>query len=143
MIEPVEQLHAVLRRHKQNATGPRLAIFQALQQNEPLTMKQLVKACGEAVDRSSVYRTVALFERLGIVQRLQIGWKHRIELSNTFQHHHHHLYCTGCGSVTVIPEDDVLESRVHALATQKGFHASDHQIEIRGLCESCQSKRPG
>lgn len=138
MIEPLDQLYKTLRQHKQSATSPRLAVFEALHSNEPLTMQQLIRECGPTVDRASIYRTVTLFERLGIIQRLQIGWKYRIELSNAFQHHHHHLYCTNCGAVTAIPEDQILEERMHSLAANEGFQADDHQIEIRGLCKSCQ-----
>jgi len=37
----------------------------------------------------------------------QIGWKYKLELSNAFQHHHHHLTCLQCGGVTPLPEDGV------------------------------------
>lgn len=100
-------------------------------------MGQLVAACTSTIDRASVYRTVSLFETLGVIQRLQIGWKYRIELSDKFQDHHHHLHCTVCGKIIVIAEDTVLEKRISSLAAYHNFTARDHQIEIRGRCESC------
>lgn len=102
-------------------------------------MSELAERCGQ-INRASIYRTVRLFEDLDIVHRIQVGWKYKLELSDNFQHHHHHLHCTGCGAVTAIPEDNQLENRLLEIAGEKGFEAHDHQVEIRGLCPSCQHK---
>lgn len=89
-----------------------------------------------SVDRSSVYRAVELFERLGIVQRLNTGWKYRIELTDKFAAHHHHVTCTHCGR-TVPLEETELEAFIEQLAARHGFQPSGHQIEIQGLCQQC------
>lgn len=101
-------------------------------------MQQLVHRCKSSIDRASVYRTITLFERLGVVQRLQIGWKYKLELSNAFQNHHHHMTCLQCGSVTPLPEDSILEAQLTRLAQQHNFDANDHQLEIRGRCSNCR-----
>ena len=75
MIEPLEQLMNSLKQHGQSLTKPRQVVFAALQGQEPQTMQQLVATCAGQIDRATVYRIVSLFEQLGIVQRLQIGWK--------------------------------------------------------------------
>ena len=103
-------------------------------------MHEVVLACRGKVDRASVYRNIALFEHLGIVQRLQIGWKYKLELSDNFNHHHHHMTCVRCNQTTALPEDQQLESRLQQLARTRGFAPQDHQIEIRGLCQNCQTK---
>ena len=103
-------------------------------------MHELVEACQGKVDRASVYRTIAMYEQLGIVQRLQIGWKYKLELSDTFNHHHHHLTCSRCGITIPLPEDQQLENRLRQLARDLHFNPQDHQIEIRGLCKACQSQ---
>src|ERR1700722_13846047 len=92
MIEPLEELKAALKSREYSLTAARQAVFSALLDKEPQTMQQLVAAC-PTIDRASVYRTVSLFEQLGVVQRLQIGWKYKLELSDRFHHHHHHLTC--------------------------------------------------
>ena len=102
MIEPLEQLKKTLKERGQSLTRPRQLVFSALQGKEPQTMHQLVTACAVQIDRASVYRTVAVYERLGIIQRLQIGWKYKLELSDAFQRHHHHLTCLKCGRVIPI-----------------------------------------
>lgn len=139
MPEPLEQFKTALKHQGQSLTRARLAVFNALQDKEPQTMREVVAACGGQVDRASVYRTIALFERLGIVQRLQIGWKYKLELSDSFHHHHHHLTCTNCGRTIPLPEDRQLEARLHTLSRSQDFTMKGHQLEIQGLCADCHN----
>lgn len=101
-------------------------------------MHNIVAACRGSVDRASVYRTITLFEKIGVVQRLQIGWKYKLELSNNFHHHHHHFSCRLCGQIIPMPEDRQLESRLQKVAKQQGFKIEEHQLEIQGICQNCQ-----
>jgi len=137
MDKPLEQLRTTLKKHRQSLTGARLAVFKALENKEPQTMREIVAACAGKADRASVYRTVALFERLGIAQRLQIGWKYKLELSDAFHRHHHHLTCLSCGRTFPLPEDRQLEAGLHSLSRAQGFLMKDHQLEIQGLCKDC------
>lgn len=139
MITPIEQLENSLKTANQSITEPRRVVFNALQGKEPQTMHQLVAACAGVINRASVYRTVTLFERLGIVQRLQIGWKYKLELSDSFHHHHHHLTCLKCGITSALHEDMELELRLAHLARQYSFSMQDHQLEIQGYCMQCQT----
>lgn len=100
-------------------------------------MHEIIAACAGQTDRASVYRSIALFEQLGIVHRLHIGWKYKIELTDVFSHHHHHLACSRCGTVIPLTEDDELESMLSQLAASHNFQAQSHQLEIRGLCVRC------
>jgi len=139
MIEPLEQLQQSLK-GQGSLTEPRRIIFTALLYQEPQTMSQLVAACRGQVDRASVYRTIALFEKLGIVQRLQIGWKYKLELSDAFHRHHHHLTCLKCGQVIPFDGDQALERKLQTIAEAKSFKIQAHQLEIQGLCQACQRK---
>lgn len=138
MLDPFEQFKAVLKQHRQSLTRSRQIIFQALQDKEPQTMTEIVAACQSRVDRASVYRTISLFEHLGIVQRLQIGWKYKLELSDTFHRHHHHLTCRQCGTTFALSEDFQLERLLEAVAAAQGFMMQDHQLEMQGVCRACQ-----
>jgi Fur family ferric uptake transcriptional regulator len=127
----------VLRQHGYSLTKTRQAIFSALVDSGPLTMAQLTNKVHAHADRTSVYRTVVLFEQLGIINRLQIGWKYKLELSDLFADHHHHATCLQCGKVVSLDEDDVLEASIHKLAQTVGFTPQNHSLEIRGLCPTC------
>jgi len=139
MRDSSEEFKAILDARPHSLTKTRQAVFDALHHQEPQTMQELVAACRGQADRASVYRTVKLFEKLGIVQRLQIGWKYKLELSDRFHNHHHHLTCQRCGQTQALPADDRLEQRLRILARQQHFRMQSHQLEIYGLCSSCQS----
>lgn len=138
MSDTNDQLSKVLRAHGQSITRARQTVFAALQGQEPQSMRALVAACADQIDRASVYRTIALFERIGVVRRIHIGWKDKLELADAFHHHHHHLSCTSCGTIIPLSEDAALEERLRNLAEQHNFSIQDHQIEIQGLCQQCQ-----
>jgi len=138
-MQPVDQLAEALRQSRQSLTKPRLAVFVALQGEEPLTIRDLIARC-PGVDRASVYRTVALFEQLGIVQRIQMGWKYKLELSDAFHKHHHHATCLGCDRSFILPEDSKLETYVRHMAESVGLRLERHQLELQGYCPACQKK---
>lgn len=140
MATPIETLQSILKKHRQSVTGARLAVFSALYGQEPMSMHELVEKVGDEVDRSSTYRAIDLFEKLGIVQRLNTGWKYKIELTDIFNEHHHHLTCASCGKTIALNEEN-LEAVVEGLAHQHGFKVTAHQIEIQGICPECQRKQ--
>ncbi|HVX24639.1 MAG TPA: transcriptional repressor [Candidatus Saccharimonadales bacterium] len=132
------QLQQHLKQYHASLTGARKTVFHALLDREAMSMNELVELTAGQLDRATVYRTVELFVEIGIIQRLPIGWKYKIELTDTFNHHHHHLTCGRCGTVIPLAEDETLESRLSELAQLYQFKADSHQIEIRGLCLTCQ-----
>jgi Fur family ferric uptake transcriptional regulator len=138
MTEAMGQLNEVLHQHGQKSTATRRHVFKALQGKEPQTIQEIYNYCKGNTDRSSVYRTITLFEQLGIIKRLQIGWKYKLELSDDFHHHHHHLTCLGCGKVIPLGEDEELEKRFKVLSDKKDFQVTEHQLEIQGYCKNCQ-----
>lgn len=137
-MEQEKQLRNFLKAHQLSTTDTRLKVFKALDKQEPQTMSELITTLTN-VDRASVYRTVALFEKLGIIRRLQIGWKYKLELSEQFNYHHHHISCTKCGAIFPLREDANLEAIINSLANEYGFEPQDHQLEIQGLCRNCQN----
>lgn len=138
MTDPKTDFETLLKRAGYSVTATRREVFAALQGKEPQTMRELLIACEGTIDRASVYRTITLFEQLGIVKRLQIGWKYKLELSDAFHHHHHHLTCTKCGRTTPFEESAELEHQLAALAASQQFVMRDHQLEIQGICKACQ-----
>ena len=130
-------LAAKLRAANYSATKPRLAVFTMLQQHDSITIRELVEGLRGTVDRASVYRTVDLFEKLDIVHRIYNGWKYKLELSDDFMHHHHHLTCTICGRVISIVEDTELSKIIDRMSTMHNFTVTNHQFELTGVCQSC------
>lgn len=133
-----DRFKEALRAAKLSLTMPRLSVFNTLLTQGPLTIHELTVAI-PIVNRSSIYRTVEALEKVGVIHRLQIGWKYKLELSDRFSHHHHHAICNTCGQITDLPEDSVIESHLRRLAREHDFSAQGHQLEIRGLCANCRA----
>ena len=138
MLDASEEFKTTLNTRAYSLTKTRQLVFAALQDKEPQTMAEIVAACQNRADRASVYRTINLFEKLGIVQRLQIGWKYKLELSDRYHYHHHHLTCSKCGQTFALPNDQRLEQRLRQLSREQNFHMRGHQLEIQGLCKNCR-----
>jgi len=129
----------VLRENGLSVTKQRLLIFETLEDREPLSMYELYELVKGQLDRASLYRTITTFEKLGIVSRINIGWKYKVELSDQFAGHHHHLSCLGCGQVIPINENE-LESFIESLAKSHKFKPVEHQIELQGYCDTCTNR---
>ena len=138
METALSTLATTLKSNNYSLTNARKTVFTALLDKEPQTMAELVKLTGNKIDRASIYRVVALFEQLGIVERLQIGWKYKLELSDSFRSHHHHISCTSCGKTQMFEESRIIEFELKQLADEAGFIETGHQLELRGICKTCQ-----
>lgn len=137
MNKMVDVLSETLKSNGYSLTKARKTIFLALLDKEPQTMAELATTVSKDVDRASVYRIISLFEKLGIAERLQIGWKYKLELSDSFSTHHHHITCTNCGRTQVFEETSVLGYELKQIAQEAGYTETGHQLELRGLCDSC------
>jgi Fur family ferric uptake transcriptional regulator len=137
MPEPLKELQKTLKTNGYSLTEARAVVFEALQGEEPQTMQQVVSAC-PSINQTSVYRAISLFEKLGIIQKLQIGWKYKIELTDAFHDHHHHLTCQRCGKIITFEEGDKLEALLQDIARHSNFEMREHQLEIQGLCALCK-----
>lgn len=137
MSQLTPEVAQILKENGYSLTRQRFAVFDLLLDQEPLTLAELYERAAGKLDRASLYRIVALFERIGIIKRVNIGWKYKLELSDKFAEHHHHLTCIKCHKITPINEQE-LEEFVGRLATNNRFKPLEHQIEIQGYCEVCQ-----
>lgn len=132
-----ETLKAILKKNHASLTKPRKLVFDLLAGQEPQSMQVLAKRAEGQIDRATVYRVIELFERLGIVHRLNIGWKYKVELTDIFGQHHHHFYCTNCGRAYSLPANTMLETMINSVAANDGFNPRGHQLEIYGTCPNC------
>jgi Fe2+ or Zn2+ uptake regulation protein len=136
MINLENDFKGLLKKHGQSITEQRLLIFNLLLGKEPLTMHELIERANDQIDRASIYRIIGLFDQIGVTQRLNIGWKYRIELTDKFAQHHHHLTCLSCHKVIPINKDE-LEDFMSQLAIAQKFTPVEHQVEIQGYCNKC------
>jgi Fe2+ or Zn2+ uptake regulation protein len=110
----------------------------------PVTVPELMSIDDADVAQSSLYRNLVVLEDVGVLQRVA-GWGNhdRFELSESLSgHHHHHLKCTSCGSVSDIPAthgfEKAVDAEAQAVAFELGFEVTGHSVDLYGLCPSCQ-----
>jgi Fur family ferric uptake transcriptional regulator len=132
-------LRAILKDNGSSLTIPRRIVFDNLYGQDPQNMQSLVKKSGGVLDRATVYRTIKLFEKLGIVHRINTGFKYKLELSDIFSGHHHHLHCSNCGRIIDFPSNPMMETMIDTLATKANFAQRSHSLDIYGLCSKCKN----
>lgn len=137
-MQTFERFTKTLRDAGQSVTKSRIALFRLLENKEPQSTAELLGQASGQFDRASLYRSLALFEELGIVQRLYIGFKYKIELTDLYSHHHHHVSCIKCGKVIPLNEHEQIERMITLLAKRHGVRATSHQLEIQGYCSECE-----
>lgn len=138
MDQGLAKLKQTLKEAGSNATKSRQSVFNELQKNGPISIAALTAATKQQTDRATVYRTVELFEKLGIVNRIWHDTAHQVELSEIFTPHHHHAVCQNCGRIVDITSSE-LESAISTLAKHHKFLALNHTVELSGYCSNCQS----
>jgi Fur family ferric uptake transcriptional regulator len=136
----IDRFKEILKDSGNSFTVPRQTVFEQLVKSGPTTATELARACAPTIDRATTYRTVTLFERLGVVNRIWHGFKSQIELSEIFTPHHHHASCQHCG-VSIDIVDPELEKLLSRIAKERNFLALGHVIELTGYCQKCQLKQ--
>src|SRR2546421_2406491 len=91
------------------------------------------------ISRATVYRTLELLVKSGLVRRVHLGEEHYHYEHVRGDSHHDHLVCTACGSVIEF-NDPELERRQLEICARKKFTPTFHNLQILGVCESCRKK---
>ncbi len=138
-MQPEDKLPEILARTGHKTTTVRKRIYSLLLDvDQPLSNSELVKLASD-LDKVSVYRTIALFESIGVIHRIWNGFKSKIELDEELSPHHHHFSCTICGRVSSF-DDEELEKTLAQIALKLGVSVKRHLIELSGTCSSCSVK---
>jgi Fur family ferric uptake transcriptional regulator len=98
-----------------------------------------LKDDGERIGKATIYRTVEILVRSGLVEERDFGegFK-RYEHLFGQQPVHAHLICTNCSEVVEIQSPELLRLQEEA-AEDRGFLPTRHRMEIFGLCSACQA----
>ncbi len=96
-----------------------------------------VKAKYPRMNISTIYRTLELLERLGLVTETDLG-EGRVRYHSAEKGHHHHLVCQKCGKITDL--DETLLSHLKDVLREKyGFMADLRHLAIFGHCRRCKN----
>lgn len=130
-----QEIKNVLKDQGFSATKTRMAVLESILRFQPVSINELINSLPN-VDRATVYRTIDLFVDLNIAKKVYTGFKYSIELSDSFQEHHHHLTCLRCGNVIDVKTPEI-EFAIEQTANANGFRPVRHDLEITGYCSNC------
>lgn len=118
-----------------------LQIFQNLASGHHLSAEDLhttLQEQGETISLSTIYRTLKMMARMGILRELELAEGHKhYEINQPYPHHHHHLICVRCNKTIEFKSDTVLKSGSR-VAQREGYHLLDCQLTIHAVCPTCQ-----
>lgn len=95
-----------------------------------------LRAGGENVGLSTVYRTLQAMADAGEIDTLRSEAGESV-YRRCSDSHHHHLVCRTCGA-TVEVEGPTVERWTRSVAEQHGYADVSHTLEIFGYCPACR-----
>lgn len=124
-------------------TPQRLEILKVLLAEEKYySAEEILKKVQErypAVSFDTVYRTLYLLKRVGLVIELNFQGGYRRFEFNHEDKHHHHLVCLKCGlsqKLSCCPAECLLRVKEE----NPEFAITGHSFEIYGYCKDCRGK---
>jgi Fur family ferric uptake transcriptional regulator len=114
-----------------------LHVFQNLPKGNHLSAEELHEVLdgrGEGISLSTIYRSVKLMARMGILRELELAEGHKhYELNQPYPHHHHHIVCIQCNKTIEFKDDSILK---HSLkqCQKEGFQLIDCQLTVMTIC---------
>ena len=103
------------------------------------TLLELAKEKDPGIDRSTVYRTIGMLKRRGLIDELDLmhieGEKHYYEVKTN--HDHCHMACFKCGAVMEFTSASFEKLKVE-MARRSGFEIRAIRLEVGGVCRKCR-----
>ena len=135
---------ASLRRYGFKLTPQRRAVIQAITSSQdhltPATIYQKIHPDHPNIGLVTIYRTLGTLAQLGLICELHgEGICHSYTIGTP--EHHHHLVCSGCGTVVNFTSHD-LSDLEQSLSEDSGFRIDGHLLEFFGLCRDCIKNTP-
>jgi len=135
----IDQVASAIKDKGISLTKARKSIIDVmLKFDRPLTGPEILNELDGSMDESTVYRNLALLERIDIVACLQLDKKGiHYELKNPkAKHHHHHIVCNICNKIVCL-DICAVSGILNTLSKNTGFKDIEHSLEFYGTCETC------
>jgi len=129
-------MHNLLKERGLKTTSARIAVLGVFSKiKEPLDASSIYKKIkNKKINEVTVYRTLADFEKSGILRRVDL--RKDSVLYELSQEHHHHIVCTNCSRVEEF-ENEKLEKLLEKIRSSKFRNITEHSLELFGLCLKC------
>jgi len=125
---------------KLRLSHPRLLLYQELSNAiTPLSPQELYQSLlkkQKKIGLTSIYRSLDLFESMGMVFKIINGSGVKYKLCE-IDEHHHHIICKACGSVVELDFCDISDWS-KKVSESTGYQVIDHQLSFYGFCKACK-----
>ncbi|NDJ84794.1 MAG: transcriptional repressor [Chloroflexi bacterium] len=136
-----QRISRILHQAGYKFTKPRRQVADVVFNSERhLTAPEIVErvaAIDTSVGRMSVYRTLDLFTRLGIIRPVYQETP-QARYAVVIGGHHHHIICQNCGAVIHF-DDCPLDELKQTLEERFNFTIEGHMLEFFGHCKKCDA----
>lgn len=122
-------------------TQPRLEILKLFNSNKnkhlsPDDVFSKLKSKGSNTGIATVYRVLAQFESVGIINRLKLENDQAIYELNQGDHHDH-IICVKCNKIQEFYNDEIEELQKR-IVESIGAEIVDHSLNIYVICKNCR-----
>lgn len=130
----------ILRSRGYRVTPQRLVILDAICEGKGHTtlgeIYARAKIVDSSIDRSTLYRALELFKKVGLVVSANVGGGEEVyEIVQSEAHHH--LACLKCGKIERV-EHELVQPMFDKLEHSHNFTIKMDHLVIFGTCLSCQ-----
>ena len=137
-----ELFRKTLKKHGLRMTNQREAVLKAMHTtHHPVSVERIYELAAQdckVLDLSTVYRTLDLFQRFGLVSVVNaqgITYYEHIGLEEP----HVHLLCSECGKIYNISLEEV-QPLLANFASAHNFTVDPTELTFQGVCENCRVK---
>ena len=143
----MQTIEETLRAKKIKITPQRMAVYAILKdtRSHPSVERiyQKLKPNYPAMSLATVYKTVDVLKRVGLIQELNIGnggLRYDADINP-----HSHIYCEGCGRIDDLQQscfagDLIGRNLLGKINEETGFEVTSVQLYFYGFCPQCKEK---
>jgi len=130
---------ALLKRNELKATFQRMNILEVIEKNGHMSVEDIyeeVIKVHTSLSLATIYKNIILMMEKGVLVEVPIaGKKPKYELTKV---DHIHLVCIECGDVSDKPCVEETDKLFHELTEKEHFELNMRQVNLYGVCASCQ-----
>lgn len=145
MIKESSRFEAYLREHGLKVTRARKRVFKEILSSPGVhpnaeDIHRRLRAKKRPVGLATIYRTLNLLVRSGLVTAIDLGESHSHFEPEWDRSSHGHLICLSCGRVQEFSHSEIQEA-INRVGEEMGYFLDKFSIQVFGRCRACSADR--
>jgi Fur family transcriptional regulator, ferric uptake regulator len=140
---PIARFREYLRGQNLRMTPERRTVLEVILSREghfdAEELLRFLRRKNQAVSRATLYRTLDHLLGAGLVKMHRFGRGHALYEHIYGRHHHDHMVCDRCRRVIEFMNEEI-ERLQDEVCEAYGFRATNHVMQIFGICDACREK---